>query len=367
VNHKLSIALRALAEHSGACAEHARLADAAARYLSELTLPSDTWGEFGFSSTLDERWAASIDARSGDLAELHQRIHGAHQTLRAAAEAYADVEDEHGHHIRVHVNPDSASADAPGDARGDLPDATHPGPDAAPVLPDPTVNRDCPGGEALLACREENLSTLKRAEDLLDESGRLDFTAPSVYLRRLAGLRPGAIGGRSTALTALSSALDTMRHDLTGGGDALADSWEGASAESFAAHNAATGERLDGVVDSLAWHASEAEELWRLLDGLARDVAEAVWGRVETVGASRITRIRSAVSLVEDARGYTLDAPAAHPIWGSLSDGEMDAAVQVLYKRVWYLANAMSRLVADAGDSAAQRLDPAHRPPADAG
>lgn len=343
-----------------------------AGYLSRLKVPGAAWGELPFATELDERVATVIEERVAKLDRSRRRLSGVPDWLSRAAADYAASDVEATRILRAAAGEYSSDVDSAESV--DSHDAVGATADAHAILAeiaataglvslaDPPADRESPGSEELMSCRAEHISTLEQAEGLLRQRGLLDFTAPSQYLRQLATVRPGTVGGRVEPLSTLSGYVDGMGARLTADAARLSRQWEGDTAAAFDDSTTGTAEALTDTAADLSWLASETEALWRLLDTLMHDVAEAVWSRVETVGDSRIARIRTAVDLVEDANVLAADTDAT-VLWGGLSDEEVDAALQVLYKRVWYLANAMTGLVSTARDDAARLFEPGERPP----
>lgn len=342
-----------------------------AGYLSRLRVPGAAWGELPFATELDERVTTAIEERVTRLARSRERLSGVPDWLNRAAADFAASDVEATRALRAAageyssdmdpVEPDGQEAvGATDDAHAILAEIAAAA--GLVALADPPADRESPGSEELMSCRAEHISTLEQAEGLLRERGLLDFTAPSRYLRQLATVRPGTVGGRVEPLSTLSGYVDGMGARLTADAARLSRQWEGETAAAFDDSTTGTAEALTDTAADLSWLATETEALWRLLDTLMHDVAEAVWSRVEAVGDSRIARIRTAVDLVEDANVLAADTDAT-VLWGGLSAEEVDAALQVLYKRVWYLANAMTGLVSTARDDAARLFEPGDRPP----
>lgn len=333
-----------------------------AGYLPGLVMTRADWGDLEFSGGLHERWTAALTHRGEALDRLRERMsEGSQSVIRAAAE-FAELDASGARRLRVVLDETDSQASGQSEAER-LADgrellAELAGAAGLSGLPTAPVNRESPGSEELMSCRAEHLTTLERAEGLLRDGGLLDFTAPSEYLRRLAPMRPGTVGGRVDPLSTLACYLDEIlaRHETDA--SRLTANWRGEAGEAFGDHARITAESLRDSSADLRRLSGEAEELWRLLDTLLHDVAEAIWGRVAAVGESRIARIGAAVELVDDVNGFA----GTPTLWGGLSADEVDAAIELLYKRVWYLSDAMATLVSAAGSQAAPRLGDAGPP-----
>ncbi|MGH8877463.1 MAG: hypothetical protein ACRD0P_09000, partial [Stackebrandtia sp.] len=191
----ISLPLRLLMDFARTHRDDSDSSEAVSRYLLGTAVPDADWGELPFSNELATRWTQAIDARVGELARLRERQVGMPQWLPQTAEGFAGADDDVVRVLRELAEGHSGTGE-PGNVTETygavgvtLPSESGPGTAELVGLPEVPVHRESPGSEELMSCLAEHLSTLERAEGLLRGSGRLDFTAPTDYLRQLATVR----------------------------------------------------------------------------------------------------------------------------------------------------------------------------------
>lgn len=369
----LSVAAQSLAAYARSNGEESLAIDGVVRLLSILELPAGALDGLSDGAAVVNRWAQTLTDRGIEAEAVRDRLADTAAALTRVAGDFADIDvdtairlrdaaagDEyasavrHGYHDVVTLAPGGIDFDSA--REGDPP---------TELLDDDT---DTPGHHAMQAFRTEHLTTLQRAETLLREADRLDFTAPTQYLAALEPLKPGVIRRRADLASWAARRVGDCAAAVTDRTVALREGWTGGRAiDAVGDHADGTRGHLGELTGELDWLAGEAEQLWRLLDGLCADLASDAESHVERVNGSRIGRIAAAVELVEETRNYTVDGEG-DLLWGSLTTHDDDAIVQVLYKRVWYLANAFGNSVDRTNqalrtlvDTTAHPADPAPR------
>lgn len=372
---ELSVAAKALTDHARTTAGGAIGADALSRYLPRLVIPAADWGTLPFGPEVNARWSTAIAHRITETTAARDLLNTIASGLLAAANDYSQTDTDLAVDLAHTTALDGDSDLRPLLSRQYSPSATvTPGPgvdftsirtgDDLPEPLDPTVHLDSTGRDAMLAFRSEHLGTLERAEELLRDADRLDFKAPSQYLGEVAEVRPGAVRNRAQLLRVVSANLTEINAETQASATTLNTYWQGGQGvESFTDRSAVTTEFLAELAGRLGWLYTDGTGLWQLLDGLLQGITDDAQAHLDSVQDSRIGRIRSAVELVEEIGSRTLTTEGGPDLlWGNLSSEDTDAAIQVLYKRVWYLANAFDTTMSKAAQGLDTLIDNATHP-----
>lgn len=385
MNQGLSIPAQNLAEYAARRTEDAVIGDAVHSLLGQLAVPYKYWGELTFAAQLDSRWHLAIDNRKREVVAIRDRFSDTSAGLLQAAADYSATDIAAAANIAhtSSISADSSLRPLLGNYTASARLSASPGDTTATVnlpalrikteLPKSldTQNLDTTGRSAMLSFRNEHLGTIKHAEQLLRGAKRLDFIAPSEYLSRLNDVCPGAIRHSADAAETIAANLNDVNAQVATDTEGLCEQWQGSEASvALNNHSKLLMKYLAEHIDHMNWLHDQGTVSWQTLDGLLQDVADDAQSHIDTVHNSRIGRIAEAIELVQEAMSFSMagnsqqctTGPATRQSWAAMSSTDVDATVQVLYKRVWYLSHAFGNSVDKAAQTAQSLIDNSSRP-----